>query len=175
MIQTLMDPLHIIAMNAISLLRSFPPHSHFKQPLLAALTPGLSSSTVSSLFDVSPSLARKAKHKRVDELFQPYPHDVKRPRISMDEKHDTQQWIRDMCPVKSGCGTVAHYQYITNQELYHKYTQDYPSFPSHPPSSPNPVSYQTFMLWKEEIRIRKVKNYFGQFDCVICMELHELE
>jgi hypothetical protein len=160
-----------------SFVLSLPSHSHYRQQLLSIFSSHLPSSSLASLFGCSSSLIKQSKHADTNELQIKYKQGTKRKRIDEKEEHILINYINSLCPTKSGTPTLVYYQYIQNKEIHQKYITDYitimKGLDTHTDSSSSslpllrPRCYKTLMKYKKRIKIRVVRNYWGQFDCKV--------
>jgi transposase len=130
---------------------------------LSYLQQGVSVNTLVNQFHVSPSTVYNSRHvteEQKSKLMEPI--QVKRPKLSSEQRARIEEFIKTECPVKSG--TQYHYQYITSRQLY----SDYCAFESGKNSKP--VSLKTFRKIKKSLHIRKKRGYWGMFDCKTCAE-----
>jgi hypothetical protein len=169
--QQSLSTLETIGNNAVSLVRSLPNHSHYRAPLLHHLTQGITSTEAATTFNSSASYIRQCKRKEQkdsDLLNQTYSHDVKRQKLNDDSINHVMNYLIESCPTKSGSPRLEYRQYINDNELYHGYLQS-------KKEGMNIVCLNTFMKYKKWLRVKKVKSYWGQFDCVKCLALQRLK
>lgn len=170
--------------HVTTLFDSLPPYSHHKSELVSTLSPNISTNDFSSLSHLSTDYITHAKKKHHNDITeQKYSSNIKRQKISNEVKENLVSFLDTTCPVKSG--RDAHYQYDKNKDLYtlykkqiHKLCENYNS--SSTSSSPIPpiktLSFNTFIKEINDSKsigftIRRVKTYWGQFDCLICYDL----
>jgi len=123
--------LHSLAINAISLLRSLPPMSHFRGLLLALLLKDLSTESACQLATVAESTLFAARHEyqygQLGDLAQAYASHVHRERTPAEELADMSALIKDECPPKSGTRRVHWDQLDSDKQLREKYRTEYAS------------------------------------------------
>lgn len=163
----MLDPLAQIGHNATQLLASLPEHSHFRAPLLSVLSRGLSSSAAASLLHASASYIRRLRqedHSGHALLQQRYKSGVRRRKVDPARWQLLGQFLESACPPKSGSRAVTFRQFTTDDSLYHAYRS----------SVPRPLSFNSFILAKKWLRVRKAGRYLGQFDCSRCILYRKL-
>lgn len=123
------DILHPIGARAIGLLNSLGAHAHFRKLLVAKLLCDFKPARAAQLAGVSESMVdhafRDVSDKDLGELAQAYAthsHKVKIPEIEIDL---IQQFIKDLCPGRSGQSREHYYQRITSDQLYTQYRQQH--------------------------------------------------
>src|SRR6185312_14636665 len=114
---------------------------------------------------------RQCKRKNQDdsELFtQHYSVGIKRQKLNEDSKNHIINFIKENCPTKSGSPKVKYRQYINDQDLYSLYSQTIKD-------NIRLVCFKTFNRYKREMKVKRIKSYWGQFDCVLCLQLQKLK
>jgi len=152
-------------------MHSLPVHSHHRAPLLHHLAQGLSSTVAATTFDTSSSYIRECKrknHSDSDLLVETYSSDVKRQKLPAEVILQLHNFIKENCPTKSGAPRVQYRQYVNDRELYANYLQ------SHKADIAD-VGYTTFLKYKKELHVKRVRTYWGQFDCAKCLQLKKLK
>jgi hypothetical protein len=161
-----------VTRNATSLLLSLPPHSHHRAALLHQLSQGLTSHVAAAVFGASASYIRACKRKTYDDadlVKEKYAHGVKRQKLEDGTVNQLFHCLTDNCPTRSGSKQPTLYQYVTDGVLFQTYLQATISKDDHPP-----VSFSTFLKLKHWMRVRKVHQYFGHFDCRKCVRSKQL-
>jgi hypothetical protein len=163
--------LETIGSNAVSLLQSLPVHSHHRAPLLHHLAQGLTSTQASEYLISSASYIRECKRKNQDEsdlLNEKYSSDVKRQKLPAEVILHLLNYIKDNCPTKSGSPRVELRQYVNDAELYQGYVAS-------KREGIDIVCLNTFIQYKHELGVKRVKSYWGQFDCAKCLALRKMK
>jgi hypothetical protein len=163
--------LSTIGSNAVSLVQSLPSHSHHKAPLLHFLSKGITSTNASEYFNISSSYIRECKRKNQEQsdlLIQKYSSGVKRQKLSDETINHIMNYLIDNCPTKSGSSRIEYRQYINDYELYDNYLKT-------KKDNMYMVSISTFIRLKKWLRVKKIKSYWGQFDCILCLSLKKLK
>ena len=80
---------------------------------------------------------------------------MKRQKLHPDVWKELLEFLVGACPTKSGEKSVTFHQYHTDDFLFNAYKE----------TVTTPVSFNTFLKLKEWLRVRKVKTYWGMFDC----------
>ncbi len=162
-----LSTLETIGQNAVTLVNTLPTHSHHRAPLIHHLAQGLTSTQAATAIKQSASYIRQCKRKNQDDselLTQRYSHGVKRQKLNDDSRNGILNFIKDNCPVKSGWKYIQYRQYMNDQDLYQLYSQTVK-----PPL--HLVCMKTFNIYKCQLNVRKVRSYWGQFDCSSCLQL----
>jgi hypothetical protein len=166
-----LSPLETIGSNAVSLVQSLPVHSHHRAPLLHHLAQGLTSTQASEYLISSASYIRQCKRKNPDEsdlLRDKYAHDVKRQKWPAEAILHLINYLKDNCPTKSGSPRVELRQYVNDAQLYQGYVAS-------KREGIDIVCLNTFIKYKHELGVKRVKSYWGQFDCAQCLALRKLK
>ena len=166
-----MSALEQIGSNAVSLLHSLPAHSHHRAPLLHHLAQGITSTTAAATFHSSASYVRECKRKNCDDsdlLVEKYSRDVSRQKLPVEVLLRVINYIKENCPTKSGAPRVEYRQYVNDAELFSGYL-------SSPKGGIGVVSLNTFLKYKRELGVKRVRSYWGQFDCAKCLALRKLK
>ncbi len=103
-----------------------------------------------------------------DLMVQKYSQDVKRKKLSEATLNHIFDFIKSNCPAKSGSPTPTLRQFINDEDLYTLYSQSLSG-------DLHRVCLKTFRKYKHHLKVRRVKSYWGQFDCVLCLQLHQLK
>ena len=128
---------------------------------LSYLQSGVSVNTLLNNFNVSRSTIYNSRHLTEEQKSQlRKPIQVKRPKLSIEQRSSIEKFIKDECPVKSG--SQFHYQYISSKDLYSNYCEN-----AHK-NRIEPVSLKTFRKIKKSLHVRKKTVYWGMFDCILC-------
>lgn len=146
---------------------ALPPHSHHRAPLVHHLSKGLISTAAAAILHTSPSYIRQCKRKDYsgsDLLQEKYAHGVKRKRLSDETVLEVFRFLTAACPTKSGDRCLTFHQHLNDDALYQAYTATVSS----------PVSFHTFYRLKQWLRIRRSGQYFGQFDCYLCLRMKQI-
>ena len=154
--------------NVTELMRTFPPHSHHRAPLVHHLSRGLDSTTAAHLLHCSPSYVRQCKRKNysdADLLQDKYARDVKRQRTDPAVLTELCEFLAASCPTKSGDRSTTFHQYVSDDALYQAYCT----------TALAPVSDHTFYNIKKWMRVKHAGKYLGQFDCSKCLRLNQLQ
>jgi len=149
------------------MLAALPEHSHFRAPLLSALSRGLSSNAAAPLLHASASYIRGVRRKDYSAhslLQQRYKSGVKRQKIDPMRWRLLGQFLEAACPPKSGARTVTFRQYTTDDSLFDAYRS----------SVPQPLSFNSFLRAKQWLRVRRAGRYLGHFDCSRCVLYRKL-
>ena len=166
-----LSTLEQIGTNAVSLVNSLPTHSHHRAPLVHHLTQGITSTQASTVIKQSASYIRECKRKNVDEselLTEKYSNGAKRQKLGDSSINNIFNFIKDNCPVKSGSNQIRYRQYMNDEDLYKLYSQT-------APLNIRVVCLKTFNIYKKQLNVRKVRSYWGQFDCSLCIQLRRLK
>lgn len=111
----------------------------------------------------------KRKNYEDSELFtQKYSRDVKRQKLNDETINYLMNWLVENCPAKSGSDRVVYIQYKNDSLLYDDYYHS-----THPPEV-TIVHFNTFIKYKKWLRVRRINEYFGQFDCQKCIQLKRM-
>jgi hypothetical protein len=163
--------LETIGSNAISLMQSLPVHSHHRAPLLHHLAQGLTSSQASEYLISSASYIRECKRKNQEDsdlLTDKYAADVKRQKLPAEVILHVINYIKDNCPTKSGAPRVEYRQYVNDAELYQGYVAT-------KRAGIDIVCFNTFVKYKQQLNVKRVRSYWGQFDCAKCLAFRKLK
>ena len=168
---TTLSILEQIGTNAVSLVNGLPTHSHHRAPLIHHLTQNITSTEAATAIKQSASYIRQCKRKNQDEsdlMTGKYSQGVKRQKLGDSSINNIFNFIKDNCPVKSGSNQIRYRQYMNDEDLYKLYSQTVP---------PNihVVCLKTFNIYKKQLNVRKVRSYWGQFDCSLCIQLTRLK
>jgi hypothetical protein len=156
-----------IGKNACRMMRRLPDYSTHRQELIYNLAPGVPHKEAAREFGVSPATVacyttRSLTHPDLDRK---YPHNNKRRKIPTEEEGEIINFIREMCPTKSGSPSTSYYLWTTKESLYHSYVQQ----------TAHPRCYDTFMRIFNVQHINIRADYWGSFDCQICARAKHLD
>lgn len=158
--------------GVVEVIHSFPPHSHFKQPLLGALSSFVPLDILSKTLDSSPHarneyLARCqkvpiAENELLNSVYPAGTHKTK--NVKEDCHEELVQFFLSTCKAENNPYGTHLVRFVEETELFHMFKLQ---------SSSKGIGMKTFLRVLSELHILKAKHY--EFDLFYCKHCHQLD